>query len=86
MEQEADMEFRFRHHIIDTSLPPGCYAQTTLADVDGDGKLEYIVGRQYGDIYGTNTTRLTTGRGIFWERTRLLTWAGALSTLTEMHT
>jgi len=45
------MEFRFKHHIIDTSLPPGCYAQTALTDLDGDGRLEYIVGRQYGDIY-----------------------------------
>jgi len=45
------MEFRFKHHIIDTSLPRGSYAQTALADLDGDGCLEYIVGRQYGDIY-----------------------------------
>ncbi|MDQ1328988.1 MAG: hypothetical protein QG641_2274 [Candidatus Poribacteria bacterium] len=45
------MEFKFKHHIIDTLLPVGYYAQTTLADIDGDGKLEYIVGCQYGDIY-----------------------------------
>lgn len=45
------MRFQFRHHIIDTDLPPGCYAQTALADLDGDGRLEYILGRQYGEIY-----------------------------------
>jgi hypothetical protein len=45
------MKFRFRHHIIDTDLPAGCYAQTALADLDNDGQLEYILGRQYGDVY-----------------------------------
>lgn len=45
------MGFRFRHHIIDTGLPPGCYAQTALADLGNTGTLEYIVGRQYGTIY-----------------------------------
>ena len=45
------MRFRFRHHVIDTDLPPGYYAQTALADLDNDGRLEYIVGRQYGEIY-----------------------------------
>jgi hypothetical protein len=41
----------FRHQVIDTSLPAGNYAQTALADLDNDGRLEYVVGRQYGDIY-----------------------------------
>ncbi|MCL6429709.1 MAG: VCBS repeat-containing protein [Anaerolineae bacterium] len=45
------MRFRFRHHVIDTDLPPGYYAQTALADLDNDGRPEYIVGRQYGEIY-----------------------------------
>ena len=45
------MKFRFRHHIIDTSLPYGMYAQTALVDLDRDGRLEFIVGRQYGEIY-----------------------------------
>lgn len=45
------MEFKFKHHVIDTSLPAGLYAQTALADLDGDGRLEYIVGQQYGNIY-----------------------------------
>ena len=41
----------FRPHVFATDLPAGLYAQTALADLDGDGQLEYIVGRQYGDIY-----------------------------------
>ena len=45
------MEFKFRHHIIDTDLPSGMYAQTALADVDGDGRLEYIMGEREGTIY-----------------------------------
>lgn len=44
-------KFRFRHHLIDIHLPKGFYAQTALADLDNDGKLEYIMGRQYGPIY-----------------------------------
>jgi len=45
------MKFRFRHHIMDADLPQGRYAQTALADVDGDGRLEYVVGQHYGDIF-----------------------------------
>ncbi|MDJ0734071.1 MAG: VCBS repeat-containing protein [Nostocaceae cyanobacterium] len=44
-------KFRFQNHTIDISLPKGYYAQTALADLDNDGKLEYIVGRQYGNVY-----------------------------------
>ena len=43
--------FKFKAHIIDTTLPKGTYAQTALADLDGDGRLEYIVGQTLGDIY-----------------------------------
>jgi hypothetical protein len=45
------MKFAFKPHLIDTTLPPGNYAQTALADLDNDGRLEYIVGQQYGDIF-----------------------------------
>ena len=45
-------KFTFRHHIIDTDLPSGAYAQTALVDLDGDGQLEFVVGQRYGDIYG----------------------------------
>ena len=43
--------FHFQYHVIDTSLPKGLYGQTALADIDRDGRPEYIVGLQYGDIY-----------------------------------
>jgi len=43
--------FQFKHHIIDTELPTGLYAQTALADLDGDGRLEFITGQQYGTIF-----------------------------------
>ena len=45
-------KFEFRHHVIDTDLPPGAYAQTALVDLDGDGQLEFVVGQRYGNIYG----------------------------------
>ena len=45
------MKFRFSPHLIDTALPAANYAQTALADLDNDGRPEYIVGQQYGDIY-----------------------------------
>jgi len=43
--------FKFKPHIIDTDLPEGLYGQTALADINNDGKPEFIVGLQYGDIY-----------------------------------
>ena len=43
--------FHYQYHVIDTSLPKGLYGQTALADIDRDGRPEYIVGLQYGDIY-----------------------------------
>lgn len=42
---------KFKAHIIDTTLPGGGYAQTALADINNDGKLEFITGRSYSDIY-----------------------------------
>ena len=44
--------FTFREHVIDTTLPGRLYAQTALADMDGDGRLVYITGQQYGTIFG----------------------------------
>jgi hypothetical protein len=41
----------FKHHIIDLDLDPVRYAQTCLADIDGDGRLEFIMGQQYGTLY-----------------------------------
>ena len=46
------MKFKFAHHIIDTDLPGDCcYAQTAVADLDGDGQWEFVMGQQYGPIY-----------------------------------
>ena len=42
---------RFRHHVIDTSLPAGCYGQTAAADLDGCGRPEFITGQRSGSIY-----------------------------------
>jgi hypothetical protein len=62
------MKYRFRAHIIDTSLPVANYAQTALADLDRDGLPEYIVGQQYGDLFwydyteGGGWTRYLLGR------------------------
>lgn len=43
--------FRFEPHLVDVGLPAGRYGQTVLADLDNDGRLEYIVGQQGGDIF-----------------------------------
>ena len=45
------MKLAFRHHIIDTTLPGRSYAQTALADIDGDGRLDFITGRSGGEIF-----------------------------------
>ncbi|MBD3182659.1 hypothetical protein GF312_10225 [Candidatus Poribacteria bacterium] len=45
------MKFIFKCHIIDKDLPGRSYGQTALADIDNDGRLEFIMGRSGGDIY-----------------------------------
>jgi hypothetical protein len=65
----------FAHHLVSTDLPLagggiGDYGQTALADLDRDGKPEFIVGRKRhrdGKIEGTiyRFKRLDTGE---WER------------------
>ena len=44
----ADLEFR--HHYIDNNLPGSSWGQTAVADVDRDGKLDYITGYSRGDV------------------------------------
>ena len=45
-------KFAFKLHFIDIELPPvPGWAQTALADLDNDGKLEFILGRRFGEIY-----------------------------------
>src|ERR1700722_17259392 len=43
--------FRFKPHVIDTDLPTGFYAQTALADMDGDGRIEFVMGDRDGNLY-----------------------------------
>ena len=43
-------KFSFKPHFIDLDVPT-MLAQTALADIDGDGNPEYIVGERYGAIY-----------------------------------
>ncbi len=45
------VKFAFKCHVIDTELQGRSYAQTALADLDGDGRPEFITGRSGGDIY-----------------------------------
>jgi len=45
------MKFRFCHHIIDTDLPGDGWGQTVLADLDGDGRPEFVTGRARGTLY-----------------------------------
>ena len=44
-------KFSFAADVIDTDLPGRFYAQTALADLDGDGRLEFVMGRADGDLY-----------------------------------
>lgn len=43
-------KFNFRQHFVALDVPP-MLAQTCLADLDGDGRLEYIVGQRFGTLY-----------------------------------
>ncbi len=43
-------KFNFRQHFVALDVPP-MLAQTCLADLDGDGVPEYIVGERYGTLY-----------------------------------
>jgi hypothetical protein len=44
-------QFRFQHHYLDREPPGRFYGQTALADVDRDGKLDFITGQSGGDIF-----------------------------------
>ena len=51
MSEEAQKKFRFAHHVIDAELEGVYWGQTALADLDGDGRLEFILGRWKGGLY-----------------------------------
>jgi hypothetical protein len=41
---------KFRHHFVDASLPGDAWGQTGLVDIDRDGDLDFITGRNRGEI------------------------------------
>jgi hypothetical protein len=41
----------FRPHVIDSTLSQNSYGQTAFADLDGDGRPEYVMGRRAGELY-----------------------------------
>lgn len=43
-------EMRFRHHFVDRDLPGDSWGQTAVADLDRDGKLDFITGKSRGPI------------------------------------
>ncbi len=43
-------EFAFQHHYVDRDLPGSSWGQTAIADVDRDGKLDFITGRSRGEL------------------------------------
>lgn len=57
----------FRHHFIDTNLPGSSWGQTAIADINKDGKPDYITGKSGAQIFlylqksKTNWTRVILG-------------------------
>lgn len=43
-------EMRFRHYFVDCDLPGDSWGQTAVADLDRDGKLDFITGKSRGQI------------------------------------
>lgn len=46
----ARQSLQFQHHYLDRALPGSSWGQTAIADVDRDGKLDFITGRSRGEI------------------------------------
>jgi hypothetical protein len=55
--------FNFQHRFIDRQLPGNSWAQTALADMDKDGRLDYITGQTRGPIFWYHQEALDR-----WER------------------
>ncbi len=43
-------EVTVRHHFVDRELPGSSWGQTAVADLDRDGRLDFITGRSRGEI------------------------------------
>jgi len=43
-------EMKFRHHFVDRELPGDSWGQTAVADLDRDGRPDFITGRSRGEI------------------------------------
>jgi hypothetical protein len=43
-------EIAFRHHFVDRELPGSSWGQTAAADLDRDGRPDFITGRSRGEI------------------------------------
>jgi hypothetical protein len=43
-------EMTFRHHFVDRELPGSSWGQTAVADLDRDGRPDFITGRSRGEI------------------------------------
>jgi hypothetical protein len=50
-ENQSVSKFRFRHHLIDTGLPGNGFGQTALVDLNGDGRLEFVMGQRGGPLF-----------------------------------
>ncbi len=46
----AQSGLHFRHHFVDRDLPGSAWAQTAVADLDRDGRLDYITGKSNAEI------------------------------------
>lgn len=55
--------FNFRHHFVDRDLPGNSWGQTAVADLDRDGRLDFITGKSGGTIFWYRQVSLT-----HWER------------------
>lgn len=56
-EERAGSNLAFEHRFIDLDLPiaqgwVGDYGQTALVDIDGDGNLDFVIGRMRGPQWG----------------------------------
>ena len=69
---------RFRHRYIDRELPGSSWGQTAVADLDRDGRPDYITGRSRGEILWYRWPALSVGCDTDWASSRHRTSAAAV--------